>query len=344
MVFSSSYPDGLLNMNGNPYHFLKKQIIFGIIGIIGMLFVMNLPVRLFKALSPIAYVLTIILQLLLFTSLGQEYNGARRWLLLGSFQLMPAEFTKVATIMMLANYLSIERNDIRKNFKNLLGAVIIAGFPTILIMKTDFSNSFILVAVIGIMLFVAGLKWMYIGLGGVGVVGVIYKVVNATGENAFRKYRWLAFLDPFEYKSTYGYQIIQSLYAYSYGGILGAGLGKSIQKYYYLPEPYNDFIFSIIGEELGLVGCLFVLTLFVIMLWRGLKIALGCKEKLDCYLAIGMTALLVVQAFIHMGVTVSLLPTTGLPMPFISAGGTSLLAFFGSMGMLLSISRKSELD
>ena len=344
MVFSASYPDGLRNMKGDAYYFLRKQVQFGVLGIIAMIIVMNMPVRLFKTLSPIVFVLTLGLQLLLFTPLGLDLNGQVRWLKIGSFTMMPAEFTKVAAIMMLANYLSIERNDIRTGVGKVIGAAIVAGIPTLLIMKTDFSNSFVLAATLGIMLFVAGLKWAYVGVGIAGVAGVMVKVISATGENGFRKYRWMAFLDPFAYKDSFGYQIIQSLYAYAYGGVFGAGLGKSIQKYYYLPEPYNDFISAIIGEELGLVGCLFVLTLFVIIFWRGIKIALGCQEKFDCYLAVGCMSLLVVQGFIHMGVTVSLLPTTGLPMPFVSAGGTSLLAFFGSMGMLLSISRKSEMD
>lgn len=341
MVFSASYPDGLANMKGNPYHFISKQAKFALLGIIIMIVVMNIPIVLFKRLSIPIFLASLILQMTLFTSLGRSFGtGATRWIKVAGVVIMPAEFLKFGAIMGISRFMSVSKNDISKFGKPLFTALIVfCGIPGILVFKTDFSNSVVLLLTLAIIMFIAGLNYIFVPIAVSGLAGVIYMISKV--EN-FRQTRLISFIDPFKYKLSGGYQLIQSLYAFAYGGIAGAGLGKSIQKYYYLPEAYNDFVFAIIGEELGLIGCLMTIFFYMIILWRGTKIAIGCKDKYSAYLATGIIALITVQALIHMGVSLGLLPTTGLPLPFISYGGTSLLIFLGAMGLLLGISKNSQ--
>lgn len=341
MVFSASYPDGLENMDGDPYHFISKQLKFAVLGLVGMIVVMNISTDFFKRISIPVFLLTILLQLTLFTSLGRSFGtGATRWIKISGIVIMPAEFLKMGTIMGLSRFMSVSKNDISKIQKPLfVGIMFFFALPCVLILKTDFSNSVVLMVVLAIMFFVAGLNYIFVPLAGFLLSVGIY--VIATSED-FRLKRMVSFTDPFKYANDGGWQLIQSLYAFAYGGVAGAGLGKSIQKYYYLPEVYNDFIFAVIGEELGLIGCLVTLFFYLIILWRGTKIALGCKDKYSAYLATGIVAFITVQSLIHMSVSLGLLPTTGLPLPFISYGGSSLLIFLGAMGLLLGISKNSE--
>ncbi|MCT4660969.1 MAG: putative lipid II flippase FtsW [Tissierellales bacterium] len=340
MVFSSSYPDALAMMN-DPYHFIRKQTIFAVAGIIAMIIVANMPMELFKRLSIPIFIITLLIQLTLLLGLGSEFQGGNRWIKIYGMTFMPAEFLKIGAVMALARFMSVKKNDISKfNSPLWIALIFFVAMPGTLVIATDFSNGMMVFLVLAVMLFVAGLSYIFVPMAVGGIVAIVIYLLNS---NSFRTFRLITFTDPFKYRDySTSYQLIQSIYAFAYGGTLGAGLGKSIQKYYYLPEAYNDFIFAIIGEELGLVGAFFTIVFYLIILWRGVKIIMGCKDRYEAYLATGIVAIIVVQAAVHMCVNVGLLPTTGLPLPFVSAGGTSLFVYLGAAGLLLNISKRSN--
>jgi cell division protein FtsW len=193
------------------------------------------------------------------------------------------------------------------------------------------------------MFFIAGMNLNHIIFMGVGAAGLGFLMLSGP-ENAYRRNRITAFKDPFQYKLDIGWQAVQSLYALGSGGLFGLGLGKSRQKFSYIPESYNDFIFSIIGEELGFLGTLAVILIFLLIIWRGIRIALSIEDTFGCYLASGITALITIQSLIHIAVVTSSIPTTGITLPFVSYGGTSLMIYMSAIGILLNISRYADLD
>ncbi|WP_201750464.1 putative lipid II flippase FtsW [Senegalia massiliensis] len=341
MVFSSSYPDAYYKLN-NPYHFLVKQLIFAILGLFVMIFFMNFKYTRLAKLSKIIFLGAIVLDALLFTPLGKEIGGATRWVVIFGNTIMPSDAIKFASIILMATFLAKKKDDIRKFWKGLVPALLIIGFSAaLIIIQPDLSTSATLATTLVAMLFVSGAKMSHLsGIGAIGVVGLFFAI---KGE-AYRLRRMTVFLHPFDDPTDAGWQVIQSLYALGSGGLFGAGLGKSKQKFFYLSEPYNDFIFSIIGEELGFIGSVIVIILFLIIIWRGIKIALSAKDLFGCYLASGITALIAIQTLIHIGVVTSSLPPTGIPLPFVSAGGTSLMMFMACIGILLNISRHVSLD
>lgn len=340
MVFSSSYPDALA-MKEDPYFFIRRQTLYAVVGIIGMFVVMNIPIEMFKRLSMPIFAVTLFLQIALLFGFGRTLQGGNRWIIVFGFSFMPAEFLKMGAVMALARFMSVKKNDISK-FKAPLWIALIffVAMPGILVIATDFSNGMMVFLVLAIMLFVAGLSYIFVPMAMGAVAAAVVYLLNS---GTFRASRLMTFIAPFENRDIKtAYQLIQSIYAFAYGGTLGAGLGKSIQKYYYLPEPYNDFIFAIIGEELGLIGAFFTIIIYLLILWRGIKIILGCKDRYEAYLATGIVSIFVVQAAVHMCVNVGLLPTTGLPLPLVSAGGTSLVVYLGAMGLLLNIAKRSD--
>lgn len=341
MVFSSSWPDALYKMKDG-YYFLKKQLVSSILGLFILFFFMNFNYKKLGKMSLIIYILSLATGLLVYTSLGREYNGARRWVSLGFTTFMPSDLIKIGSIIFMATFLSVKKDDIKSFTKGVIPSLIIIGISCgMIFLQKDLSTSVTLGLTLLSMVFIAGMKLTH--LGGLVTIGAfgIYKAI--VGEK-FRKMRTLAFRDPFAYKDNYGWQAVQSLYALGSGGLFGLGLGKSRQKFFYIPEPYNDFIFSIIGEELGFLGCLTVVMLFLLLIWRGIKIALNTDDLFGCFLASGIIALITIQTLIHIAVVTSSIPTTGIPLPFVSYGGTSLMLYMGSVGILLNISRHSELD
>jgi len=343
MVFSSSWPDALYKMNDG-YYFLKKQLISSGLGLIAMLFFMNFSYWRLERLSKLIFIASIILGLLIFTPLGMEANGARRWINLGFTTFMPSDAIKLGSIIYFSSFLAKRKEDVRKITKGFIPSMLIIGVSCgLIIMQKDLSTSATLGMALIILLFVSGANIIHLSiLGTLGLAGGILAIV---GEE-FRKKRVLAFLNPFapEVRDNFGWQAIQSLYALGSGGLFGLGLGKSRQKFFYIPEPYNDFIFAIIGEELGFLGCVTVMLLLLLIIWRGLRIALGAKDLFGCYLATGIVALITVQSLIHIAVVTSSMPTTGITLPFVSFGGTSLMMFMAAAGILLNISRHSDLD
>lgn len=343
MVFSSSWPEALYKYDDG-YHFLKKQLISSGMGLVVMLLFMNFDYWKLQKLSKLIFIASIIAGLLIFTPLGVEYNGARRWINLGFTTFMPSDAIKFGTIIYMADFLAKRKGDVKKFFKGFIPSLVIIGIACgLIILQKDLSTSATLGITLFALLFIGG--GSIFQLSSLGLIGVIGGILAIKSEE-FRIKRVLAFLNPFapEVRDNYGWQAIQSLYALGSGGLFGLGLGKSRQKFFYIPEPYNDFIFSIIGEELGFLGGLTVIMLFLLIIWRGIRIALSTKDMFSCYLASGIVALITVQSLIHIAVSTSSMPTTGITLPFVSFGGTSLMMYMGAAGVLLNISRHTELE
>lgn len=340
MVYSSSYPDGYYNF-GSSLFFLKKQIYAGLAGIILMVMTSVIPYKLYRKVTKVILLVSIGLSMATIF-LGVEGNGAQRWLEIGGISLQPSEIVKIAAVLCLADFLDKRRDKLHK-FKDgyIYTFLAILGFVGLIVIHKDLSTSIVLALVLVIMFYCAGARILYMiitaiaGMAGVGVLIGLY---------AYRIERIVVFLDPFKYINGKGWQIVQSLYALGTGGLFGLGLGKSRQKFFYLPEAYNDFIFSIIGEELGFIGCLFVIILFVLFAWRGVRISINAEDFYGSLVAIGITSLVVVQFLVHIAVATSSMPPTGRALPFISAGGTSLLFLLASIGILLNISKTSDVN
>ncbi|WIV11242.1 putative lipid II flippase FtsW [Proteiniborus sp. MB09-C3] len=343
MVFSSSWPDALYSKKDG-YHFLKKQLVASAIGLVAMIFFMNFNYWNLDKLARLIFTASIVLGLLIYTPLGMEANGARRWINLGFTTFMPSDAIKLGSIIYLSSFLAKRKDSIKKFTKGFIPSMVIIGIACgLIILQKDLSTSATLGLTLFILLFVSGVNIFHLSF--LAILGGAAGFLAILGEE-FRRKRILAFLDPFapEVRDNVGYQAVQSLYALGSGGLFGLGLGKSRQKFFYIPEPYNDFIFAIIGEELGFLGCVTVMLLILLIIWRGLRIALGTKDLFGCYLATGIVSLITVQSLIHIAVVTSSMPTTGITLPFISFGGTSLMMYMAAAGILLNISRHSELD
>lgn len=343
MVYSSSWPEGI-NKYGSESFFFKRQAIGAVLGFILMLATMNIDYKIYKKYSIFIYLFAVILCLLIFTPLGMEIKGARRWLDLGFIVFMPSDVMKIASIIFFSAHLSNKGKKIKKFLSGTIPAASIIVFSVGLVyLQKDLGTMLNLLGALGIMFFVAGLNLLHLipifpllGLFG-------YMSLMAPG-NEYRLRRVLAFRDPFADKLGTGWQAAQSLYAIGSGGLLGMGIGKSRQKFFYIPEAYNDFIFSIIGEELGFIGSMIVIILFVIIIWRSMVIASKTRNLFGKYIAIGIGGLVAVQFLIHVGVTTSSIPVTGITLPFVSYGRTSLMIYMASAGILLNISRFIEVD
>lgn len=343
MVFSASWPEAMVDWE-NGYHFLSKQLLSAGVGFVAMLVFMNLDYKFFKKYALPLYLLSLFSGLLLFTPLGIELKGATRWINLGFTTFMPSDAIKVGSIIFFASFLANKKGKVGSLGQGTIPALGVIGLSCVLIyLQPDLGTTITLAATLMSMFFIAGMKLSHLfAMVGGALVLLVFAVVGEGNE--YRMRRVTTFLDPFKDKLGDGWQVVQSLYALGSGGMFGLGLGKSRQKFFYIPEAYNDFIFSIIGEELGLIGTLLVLFLFLIIIWRGIIIALKTDDLFGCYLATGITALITIQSLINIAVVTSSIPTTGITLPFISYGGTSLLFYLASMGILLNISRHAKLD
>lgn len=335
MVFSSSAAYAYSRF-GDTYYFLKRQLIWLAVGFVAMMVTANFDYRRYAKMSP--WLIGVTLVLLILTALvGIEQNGAQRWLGTSSFSFQPSEILKITLIMFLAYVMS---KNYRKMGTFLTGFVmpiaITGGFALILYKQPHMSCALIIVSVTAIMMVLAGTKIRYF----VGAVAAMVPIViGIVVKMPYIMERVLTFLDPFADTSDSGYQIIQSLYAIGSGGLFGRGIGRSLQKYLYLPEPYNDFILSILAEELGFVGVIAVIFLFGLLIWRGFRVANNAPDRFGSLMAAGITALIAVQVVINIAVVTSSMPVTGMPLPFFSYGGTSLVFLMADMGILLNISR-----
>ena len=331
MVFSSSAAYAYSKFH-DTYYFLKKQIQWLVLGIIAMIIMANIDYRKYAKYSPIALAITGVLMVL--TLFTPKINGARRWLWI--FQ--PSEILKITLILFFAYMMSKYYKKMGTFVYGFIPYIALTGaFCGILYLQPHMSCALIIVLVTAVMMILAGAKIRYFLLAVGAVVPVVVFLV-ATKMDYIRE-RVFAFLDPFADQSDTGYQIVQSLYAIGSGGLFGNGIGRSLQKYLYLPEPYNDFILSILAEELGFVGVVAVIFIFGLLIWRGFKVANNAPDRYGSLLAGGITTLIAVQVVINIAVVTSSMPVTGMPLPFFSYGGTSLVFLLIDMGILLNISR-----
>ena len=312
---------------------------WAVVGMFSMFYMAGFDYRKLKKLAvPILGVSIILLILVL--SIGIEINGAKRWLGVGGITIQPSEVAKLAIIIFFSASLSSNKDKLKKFFSGLLPYLLVLGVVLVLVMLEPHLSGTVVIFLVGfILLFVAGAKIMHFVMLAVPVISAFAYAIMTSD---YRMKRVTAFLDPWQDKMGDGWQIIQSLYAIGSGGLFGVGLGRSRQKFLYIPEPHNDFIFSIICEELGFVGASTVLILFLILIWRGIKIAFNSPDIFGSLLATGFTSLIAVQVLINIAVVTSSMPVTGMPLPFFSAGGSSLLFIMTGMGIVLNISRYAK--
>ncbi|SCW39484.1 cell division protein FtsW [Paenibacillus tianmuensis] len=339
-VFSAS----MTYRANDPGHLAVKQAIFAGVGTIVMFFCMNVDFRKFqKWVIPALFVVSGLL--LLVPLVGKDKNGATSWLKFSGFSLQPTEFAKLLIIVYLASIIS-KKGDRFQDFKRgLMPPLVVIGFISALIMmQPDFGSTMVLLLCAMLIIIVGGAQLkhvFYLGAGGavfMTMVGMIFYI--ATEGNSHHFTRFTAFWDPTKDPNGTGFQLLQSLYAFGHGGLTGAGFGQSVQKLHYLPEAHNDFIFAIIGEELGFIGTLLFLLVYLAFLWRGLIVALRCQDPFGMLLGVGIVGMIGVQAFVNMGGVTNTIPMTGVTLPLISYGGTSMLTTLAGLGILLSISRE----
>ena len=342
MVYSASSGISMEIFN-NHFHFLKRQALFCLISL-GALFVLaSFPYKLLKPLTYVLFALSLgLLVAVLFPGLNVEAGGAARWLNLGSLTFQPAEVAKIALIIYLAYSLSKKQEMIRDFSVGFLPHVIVFFLFSILILaQPDFGTVVVLGLITWGIMFIAGVPVLHLITPLPLMVPFVYFLVFKVD---YRMDRILVFLNPWQDPTNTGYQITHSLKAFGSGGIFGKGIGMGMQKLHYLPEPHTDFIFSIIGEELGLVGVMSVLVLYAIILTRGLAIARETSDVFGRIVAAGLTLSLGIQVIINTGVALGLLPTKGLTLPFLSYGGTSLLMNMAAMGILINIGASRHHD
>lgn len=323
------------------FFFAKRQLLFAGVGIVAMFFIMNIDYWTWKTWAKMLLIICfVLLVLVLIPGVGNVRNGSRSWIGIGAFSIQPSEFMKLAMIAFLAKYLSMCQKYITSFKKGLapsLGLVFLA-FGMIML-QPDLGTGTVMVGTCIVMIFIAGARVRHFAiLGLIGAAGFVALVLSAP----YRIKRITSFLDPWEDPLGSGFQIIQSLYAIGPGGLFGLGLGQSRQKFFYLPEPQTDFIFAILAEELGFIGGSLILLLFSLLLWRGIRIALGAPDLYGSFLAVGIIAMIAIQVMINIGVVTGLMPVTGITLPFLSYGGSSLTLMLMAIGVLLNISRHSR--
>ncbi|MDR1701190.1 MAG: stage V sporulation protein E [Sporomusaceae bacterium] len=337
MVYSASAVSAYVNYDDS-YYFLKRQILWAALGLSIMLAVMHLDYHIWRKLAKPIMVLTLImLALVLVPGLGKVVNGARRWLGFGVYYLQPSEIAKLSMVLFCSATLAAAQEKIKSFTKGLLPQLLLLLLIFGLILKEpDLGTGLVIASTAFLLLFAAGAKVSHLfSLGAVGVSGIVAAIIA----EPYRMKRILAFSDPWSDPLNSGYHIIQSLYALGSGGLFGVGLGRSREKFLYLPEPHTDFIFAILGEELGFIGTAAVLILFFLFLWRGFKIAMSAPDIFGSLLAAGITSMIIMQAMMNIAVVTASMPVTGIPLPFISFGGSALVFTLVGVGILLNVSR-----
>lgn len=340
MVYSSSAVKGYVQYD-DPYHFLKMEAIWVTLGLVAMIVSMRLNLQLLRQWAKPALIVAIVLLVLVkIPGIGREVNGAYRWIGLGPLSIQPSEVIKLSMVLVMAHILAVDPHKIRSFRRGLLPVLCLLGVVAGLIMlQPDLGTTLAIAGTTFFMLIAAGARVSHIvALGGTGLALVVAAIAAAP----YRMRRITAFLDPWADPSGKGYQTIQALLALGPGGLFGLGLGQSKQKFLYLPENHTDFIFAMIGEELGFVGASIVVLLFFLFAWRGFRVAMGAPDAFTGFLAVGITAMVSIQAMINMGVVSGVLPVTGITLPFLSYGGTSLVFTMLGVGVLLNVSRESR--
>jgi len=325
----------------DPYFFLKRQLFWALLGSIAMLVAVRVDYRkLERFVVPALVVAGVMLVLVLVPPFGQAINGTRRWIRLGVVSFQPAELAKLALVIYLAAFVARRQEQLSEIRRGLLPPLLVAGtFAALVFVQPDLGNCLTLIALTFGLLYLAGAPMRHLGWALAPALPLLTIAIYAA---PYRLRRMTAFWDPWSDPRGSGFQIIQSWLAFGNGGLLGQGVGGSRQKLFYLPESHTDFIFAVIGEELGFIGAAIFVALFAVLIWRGLRIGLRAPEPFGAYLALGITLLIATQTLVNLGVVTGLLPTKGLPLPFISFGGSALLMTMLSTGVLLNISQHAH--
>jgi cell division protein FtsW len=319
------------------YLFLFKQVTWAALGLLLLRFLMRVDYRNYRQPAVVCTMLGVVVMALVIVLFGPKINGTRRWFGIAGIGVQPSELAKIAAIFFTASLLErrMERIDDWRHTLAPIGLMAGALFGLI-VLEPDFGTAMSLATTVSVMVYAAGLSYRYLAAVALAAVPAIALVVLAA---PYRLQRVLTFLDPWKDPQGSGFQIIQSLYAVGTGGLTGRGLMNGVQKMFYLPEPHTDFIYSVISEELGLMGATAIVICFCVIAWRGLTISVRAPDRFGTFLALGLTTMIALQAFVNISVVLGLLPTKGIPLPFVSAGGSSLLINLMAVGILLNVSQ-----
>jgi cell division protein FtsW len=340
MVYSASAAIGMEQYHQRPTLFLFKQATFALLGLVLMPVLMRVDYRLYRQPIVIWTALAMVGFALVAVLFGPRINGARRWFGFPGIGVQPSEFAKLVVIFFVAAILErrMDRiDDLRYSLVPV--AIVLGGVVGLVMLQPDLGTALSIIVIVSAMVFAAGINYRYIiGLLLVSMPAAYIVLMSAD----YRRRRMMVFLNPWDDPLGDGFQVIQSLIAVGTGGVFGKGLMAGVQKLFYLPYPHTDFIYAVIGEELGLIGCTLVLACFCVIAWRGLRTAMRAPDRFGAFLALGLTAMVVVQAFFNISVVLGLLPTKGIPLPFVSFGGSSLLMSMIGMGILLNVSQHAS--
>jgi len=340
MVYSASAAIGMEQYHQRPTLFLFKQATFALLGLVLMPVLMRVDYRLYRQPIVIWTALAMVGFALVAVLFGPRINGARRWFGFPGIGVQPSEFAKLVVIFFVAAILErrMDRiDDLRYSLVPV--AIVLGGVVGLVMLQPDLGTALSIIVIVSAMVFAAGINYRYIiGLLLVSMPAAYVVLMSAD----YRRRRMMVFLNPWDDPLGDGFQVIQSLIAVGTGGVFGKGLMAGVQKLFYLPYPHTDFIYAVIGEELGLIGCTLVLACFCVIAWRGLRTAMRAPDRFGAFLALGLTAMVVVQAFFNISVVLGLLPTKGIPLPFVSFGGSSLLMSMIGMGILLNVSQHAS--
>jgi len=339
MVYSASAVIAMENQ-GDPYLYLFKQATWALLGLALVPVMMRIDYRTYRQPAVIWTGLAVVSIALVAVLFGHARNGANRWLGFGSLGVQPSELAKLVVILFIAALLERRMDRIDEPTHALLPiGIVLGGIVALILREPDLGTSVSIVVIAAVMIFAAGIDYRYVAAVALAAAPALYFLL------AFSEYRWrrvMAFLNPWAYPLGDGFQMIQSMIAVGTGGISGRGLMGGVQKLFYLPEPHNDFIYAVISEELGLIGASVVLACFCVITWRGLRTSLRAPDRFGSFLALGLTTMVAFQAFFNISVVLGLLPTKGIPLPFVSYGGSSLLINLLGMGILLNVSQHAS--
>ncbi|MGI6270325.1 MAG: putative lipid II flippase FtsW [Candidatus Howiella sp.] len=343
MLFSASYAYAYVRYDDS-YLFIRKQFILAVVGVIAMLVISKIDYHILRKLAWPVYILSVILLIIvLILPPMREGFDYKRWIYIGSFQFQPSEIAKFAIVLLFAHLISINYKQMEKfTFGVLFFGILLMVVCGLVVVETHLSATLLIFAIGICLMIVGGIKMKYVALGLLGGVG-LGVIAILTGIVDYGSSRIQYWLDPWAAPKAEGYQVIQSLLSIGSGGLFGRGIGQSRQKYLWVPEPHNDFIFAIVAEELGLFGSLIVVLLFCMLVWRGFVIAMRSPDKFGALLAVGLTFQVGVQAALNIMVVTNTIPNTGISLPFFSYGGTALVILLAEMGVVLSVSRRSNL-
>jgi cell division protein FtsW len=341
MVYSASALVALERFQ-QPYLFVTKQIMWAAVGLAVLSIVMRIDYRAYRNDRMLWFLLAVVTVMLVAVLFRQPINGTSRWFGIGGFGIQPSELAKLSAILFTALMLERRRARINELQYSLLPiAVIVGGIVALILLQPDFGTAVSLLAVIAVMVFAAGISYRYLFGAALLALPALYVILMQAD---YRRRRLLTFMDPWADPLGDGFQIIQSLIAVGTGGVFGKGLMNGVQKLFYLPEPHTDFIYAVISEETGFIGASLVLLCFCVIAWRGLRTAMRAPDTFGAFLALGITMMLVLQAFVNISVVLGLMPTKGIPLPLVSNGGSSMLINLLGVGVLLNISQHQQVE